>query len=424
MQWHGLSRRLLLPGLIILVLAGCGRSRAVKEPPITGRPSDPPLTLQPNWEPGKRYIYRVDVSTTALLPRRVTGKLMRAETTLGQDLAFSVTNAAGGSDGRVIRMELLAVQMQTARDDGVTMTFDSDNPAIFIEDSALADRLQKLVGLKMTFFVSGENRITRVDGMRDLTDRMSGNSVRGVAGNVLSRFFNQQFFRDIIEMGLLPRDPIKVKDKWTLSRQVSGGQWGGNAQLDLNYEFRGWQRHDGTNCARLDFSGTLKPPGAPSNQPPGRKTVVRLGSSSEQGTVSGQCWYNPELALAIDTVYELSVSTHSTSVRRMMPAPKGGTNRVVLLEAEPEGEVVAGPGSPSPSLEAAPSGLTGGPPPPGAPGTPGGPDARPFRRAPPPPGVTGVTNFVPDFTNVTTNTTSSSSQWHTNVRLLEIEPLQ
>src|SRR5580765_7168726 len=115
---HGESRRVLLLGglmlVLILALVSCGRSRA-KEPRITGKASDPPLTMQPHWESGKRYLYRVDVSTTAIIPRRVTGKLMRAETTLGQDLSFSVTNAAG-SDGRVIRMELLAIQMQTARD--------------------------------------------------------------------------------------------------------------------------------------------------------------------------------------------------------------------------------------------------------------------------------------------------------------------
>jgi len=55
----------------------------------------------------------------------------------------------------------------------------------------------------------------------------------------------------------------------------------------------------------------------------------------------------------------------------------------------------------------------------GPPGQPGpGPNTR---GAPPPP--PGVTNFVADVSNSTTNTTSSTSEWHTSVRLLEIEPL-
>jgi len=260
----------------------------------------------------------------------------------------------------------------------------------------------------MTFFVTSENRVTRVDGMKDLNERLSsGTSVRGVAGGVLNRFFNQQFYRDIVEMGLLPRDPIKVTDKWTTSRQVNGGLWGNNmAQLDLNYEFRGWQRRDGTNCIRLDFTGTLKPPGSASTQPGARRPAVRPSSSLEEGKVSGQCWYNPELALAIDTVYELSLSSRSTSIRRTTsrpasggPGTPGGTNRVVMLEAE--GDELESSGPPPP-----PSGST--PPPPRLKMPPGAP-----------------TNFAGDVTvTTTTNTTSSSSQWHTNVRLLEVEPLQ
>lgn len=373
-----------MPVLLGLALLGCDRSRGLKEAPITGKPSDPPLTMKPRWEGGRRYLYRVDASTSAMIPRRTTGKLMRADTTLGQDLAFTVTNAAANPDGRVIRMELLAVQMETARDDGVTMTFDSDNPAIFVEDSALSERLQKLVGLKMTFFVSDENKVTRVDGMRDLSDRMSGSSVRGVAGNVLSRFFNQQFYRDIIEMGLLPRDPVKVRDSWTVSRQVNGGLWNVSAQLDLSYQFRGWQRRNGTNCARIEFSGTLQPPGTSTstNQAVLRRPSVRPSSSTEEGTVAGQCWYNPDLALAVETSYQLSLTSRSRTVRRP-PNPKGGgTNRVVLLEVEED------PGDSS--------------------------AAKPMPGAPPPP-----TNVAAEVTT----TTTSTSQWHTTVRLLEIEPL-
>jgi len=29
--------------------------------------------------------------------------------------------------------------------------------------------------------------------------------------------------------------------------------------MELTYNFRGWQRREGTNCARLDFTGSFKP---------------------------------------------------------------------------------------------------------------------------------------------------------------------
>src|SRR5262249_38526762 len=158
--------------------------------------------------------------------------------------------------------------------------------------------LQKLVGLKLRFQLSPENKVTRVDGLKELNDRMQsgGNSVRGMAAEVIRRFFNQQFFRDIIEMGMFPKDPVKIGDKWTEMRQVNMGLYGVGTPIELTYLFRGWQRRDGTNCARIDFTGLLKP-GAPppprgTNQPPGRPMVMR-GGSGEEGTLQGQTWYNP-----------------------------------------------------------------------------------------------------------------------------------
>src|SRR5262245_49823274 len=143
--------------MTVLVLAPCGckRSSSVREPPITGKPSDPPVAMQPRWGPDKRYIYEVETQTSSQVPRRNTSKMIRAETTLGQELAFKVTNAA--PDGsRVLQMEVLTVQMETSRDDGVTMSFDSENKAIFVEDSPLTERLQKLVGVRLAFHLSPE----------------------------------------------------------------------------------------------------------------------------------------------------------------------------------------------------------------------------------------------------------------------------
>src|SRR5436309_3159792 len=93
---------LTLPLLLMLTVAGCKRSSGVKEAPITGRPNDPPLEMPVHWPLDQRCIYRVEASTSALIPRRTTGKLIRAETTFGQDLAFLVTNDVAKPDARVV----------------------------------------------------------------------------------------------------------------------------------------------------------------------------------------------------------------------------------------------------------------------------------------------------------------------------------
>jgi hypothetical protein len=366
--------------LLLLPSGGCHRS-GIKEAPITGKSTDPPVALRATWQPGKRFIYRVESTTSSQVPRKNTGMIIHAGFVLGQDLAFAVTNvAADGS--RVLQMELLSVQMETTRDDGMTLAFDSANKVMQVESSPLVDRLRKLVGLKLAFRLSPDGQVTRVEGVKDLNNRMSGSgSIRGLAGSVLNAHFNQQFFRDIVEMGLLPKDPVKVGDSWTVSRQASGGIRGSSVTLDLSYKFRGWQRREGTNCARLDFTGTFKPNTGPRTNPSVVRRIVNAAvpPGGEEGTMTGRTWYDPELALAVETTYEQSITTKSTSVRRL----RGTTNAPNASDlAEDQTQ----------------------PPPP--------------TNAPPP--TTAGSNTPPDQV-VTSRTTS---QQDTSVKLLEVELLE
>src|SRR5262249_50272961 len=145
-----------------------------------------------------------------------------------------------------------------------------------------------------------------------------------------------------------PKDPVKIGDKWTEMRQVNMGLYGVGTPIELTYLFRGWQRRDGTNCARIDFTGLLKP-GAPppprgTNQPPGRPMVMR-GGSGEEGTLQGQTWYNPDLELGVETSYGQTITRRSTTSRfpnprRVMKTGAGGTNTVVVTDpsgAPPDG---------------------------------------------------------------------------------------
>lgn len=333
MQLKSMNAKLGLAVSLALVAGACQRST---EAPITGKRGDPPVAMQAVWQPGKRYLYRVESTTSSQVPRKNTGKMIRADTTLGQDLAFTVTNVA--PDGsRLLQMEVLAVQMETGRDDGVTMSFDSANRVMQVEDSPLVDRLRKLVGLKLKFHVSPENKVTRVDGIKELNDRTSGGGTagRGVAVAALNRVFNQQFYRDIVEMGMLPKDPVKVGDTWKVSRVGSGGLRGGSVAMELTYNFRGWQRREGTNCARLDFTGAFKPNASSRTNNPsvvGRIVNSVVPPNAEEGDITGQSWFDRELQLAVETRYQQSITTKSTSVRRVRT--KMDTNQVALVETE------------------------------------------------------------------------------------------
>lgn len=334
---------------ILMAWAGAGCERASrKEPPVTGKASDPAVAMVPRWQEGKRYIFRVETISSAEIPRKNTTQIMQTETSVAQDLAFSVTNVA--PDGsRVLQMEILAVQMETGRDDNITMSYDSGNQVMEVADTPLIQRLRRFVGIKLLFRLSPENKVKRIDNVRDLVDRQSGgNNIRGVAAKVIARCFNQQFYREIVEMDMLPKTPVKVGDTWAVDRPANAGPGGSPFPSTFKYTFTGWQQHAGTNCARLDFTGEFKPvPPTPAgtNDPPGQKIVRPPGGANlEDSEIDGRTWYSPEHTLAVETVYHQSL-TSKTTIGRRVRVNKVGTNTVDLVEMD--GDTNAPPPAPS-----------------------------------------------------------------------------
>lgn len=329
-----ISKTAVLAIAVILIACGCNRS-SVKEASITGRASDPAVTMTARWQEGKRYIFRVESITSSQVPRKNTTQLIQTETSLAQDLAFSVTNVAP-DDSRVLHMEILAVQMETGRGDGVTMSFDSGNKVMQVEDTPMIQRLRRFVGLKLQFRLSPENKVTRVDGMRELSDRQSGgnNAGRGVAAGVIARCFNQQFYRDIVEMGMLPKTPVKIGNTWMIERPANAGASGNPFPAAFTYTFRGWQQRDGTNCARLDFTGEFKPASSPTNDSIVSKIIRSAARPNlEEGSIMGHSWYSPEHTLAIETIYNQSITAKIATGQRVRTKTTG-TNSVEIAEME------------------------------------------------------------------------------------------
>ncbi len=67
--------------------------------------------------------------------------------------------------------------------------------------------------------------------------------------------------------------------------------------LDYTFTFQNWEKHGPRNCARLEFSGTIKTkPDPDASAAPGGMTISNLN-----GTSSGTSWFDPEIGLTIDT---------------------------------------------------------------------------------------------------------------------------
>lgn len=327
--------------------AGCKKSPSShygKDEPIEGSRSDPSVALQASWSPSNRYHFQIQSITAAEEPRRNTTDLVTRETTFGEEFALAVTNvAADGS--RILELEIQGLQIDSALGERVTVNFDSGNESLDMNSRPVTERLQKLIGSRLAVHLTPENRVRRVDGLKEindaLTERVSTNStrnvVRGAAGNILSRFFTQQFWREMLEMSALPTNDVRIGDTWTVTRPISTSP-GGNLTADLTYTFKGWQQHDERRCARLEFSGTVRPQapgprnrGGPGNPAPPPPTSPQPGA--ELGTITGVTWFSPDLALPVETVFDQTTTSKITSARRVRVV--AGTNASTIMTLNP-----------------------------------------------------------------------------------------
>jgi hypothetical protein len=315
---------LLVPGWI-----GCKKSGGVASTtgePITGNSSDPAVAMQAVWNPSNRYVFRLDVTSSSQMPRRNAPQPITQDTTAGEDFSLVVTNIAGDGTRRM-ELEILSVQVESSIGDQINLNYDSESRVGSTDANAMIERLEKLKGIKFAFKVSAGNKITGSDGLRNLSDRLGGGNGRGggqnFGGGAIANLIDPKIFRELIEMNALPRQPVRIGDTWTVKQDISGGT-AGTLQVDLTYTFKGWQKHDERACARLEFSGALKPPAPERNNRRGGGGGGG-GPVIEGGIITGTTWFDPEQALAIETVSDQSLTFKGTMGGRG-GRRQGGTN--------------------------------------------------------------------------------------------------
>jgi hypothetical protein len=339
--------KLATVGGLTLLLAGCNKSNTAgrkDEEPITGRKSDPPVEMKAEWKPDKRYAFHLDLVLNTEMPagRRGNpnaGPMRQMEITLGQDYSITVTNATTNGV-RGLQLEIHSLTMDIASGDTYIMNYDTDNPGAGLSDSPIADQLQKLVGGRIRYLLSPENKVMRMDGFQELMERMGGpgRAVRGQGPppGMINRIYNPQYFRQLVELTGLPPESVRIGDRWPVKRDLSAVGMGSLA-IDLTATFRGWQKHDNRNCALLEFSGSLLPKTEPAPAgPPGtnrtsdvRKLIRAITSPSaapsniEKGSVTGKSWFDPSLGFTAETAVDQTLVSKGTTRRTQ------GTNVVM-----------------------------------------------------------------------------------------------
>lgn len=319
----------------LLFTTGCGQAprgeQSTKDTPVTGKPSDAPVELKAQWKPGNRYVMRMEMeqsSTFQFGPRPAT-----QDTSFGQDYALSVTNTTDGLRG--LELEILALNIESSYGDNTVLRYDSLNKVTPNEGPGV-DAFDKIIGGKIRFLMNAENQVTKVDGLKELMDRVDaapagggggrrgGRGGLGMMAGVLRGSFTVDYFKQILDVHGLPSKPVQIGETWTTQKEVPAPMVG-TLLVNTTNVLKGWQQREGKKCARIEFTGSI-------TTKPGKADPTPWGGTMkiEDGRVTGTTWFAPEIGLSVETVvaqnYNLTGTRPNIAQRRGTNASRAVTN--------------------------------------------------------------------------------------------------
>lgn len=162
-----------LAGLSAALLLGAGCGKNGGESKITGSRSAAPVSLACSWQPGYTYHLRLD---TEILTESDNSDPQNAgvhRVTYGQECIVRVAKAPRGNN-LDLEVEVTTVEMERAKNEGVALSFNSDQGGETIDDLGYIPVLKRLVGGRLRFSISPTGKVVRFDGIPEWLNNALG----------------------------------------------------------------------------------------------------------------------------------------------------------------------------------------------------------------------------------------------------------
>ena len=292
-----MKMKLLFPVLALaLVVAGAGCNKAGKLNEASKAPLPTgPIELKLKWPQGEQVVQDMEMKTTTetTLPGRP--QPMQQNMTMGQKYGLSVLQA-DPDGGHEVQMEFLGSHMAMEMNGKKMMDYDSAKPSAGDSTNPVAGMFGKITGSKIKMFLDASNNVERVEGVDEMMNRMSAGAPPGGMASLKSMMSESYFKQMMSSSRFLPPNAVSPGDSWPVQMEVSAEPLG-TLVMDYTITLQDWEKHGKRNCARLEFTGTIKTkPGSAggANGPMGMSMTIK------DGNTSGTSWFDPELGIIID----------------------------------------------------------------------------------------------------------------------------
>ena len=306
------------------ILATGTTAIVVKEIATTGSDAERgPIEMRMKWQAGKKYVMHREDTQTTETKQPNQSKPVKQVQKMTQDYNFSLVKELDNG-GWQLQLELEGLAMEVSAGDRKMFSADStQNPAQDAKNPVGA-RLRKMVGARLQYFINANGKVEKMEGYQELVNRVAGENPR-----------EQAAFRDLFSENSLekfgsfaedttPRRVVKLGDSWALRLVVPSNV--GTLNVDLKCTFKNWEQHADRKCMRIKFTGAITPQADP-NTP-------NLPIKIEKGRLSGETWFDPELGMIVEGVFNADGNLKISQRGQTLTLPLNEKNRFTLVDVE------------------------------------------------------------------------------------------
>lgn len=290
-----MNKNLLLIGATLalsLTLVGCNKSDKLGESSTFTTPTGP-LELKLKFPQGERIVQDMDMKQTSEISIPGQPAPTKQDTTMGMEYGLTVLQAAPDG-GHEVEMEFLSARMKTTMAGRTMLDYDSTRKSATDKSNPLASIYGKIVGSKIRFFLDATNGVERIEGVDEMMSRLQAGATPADLAPLKS-IYTEGYFKQLMQANqYMPARAVQPGDTWPVQIEIPMGMIG-NLVLNYDFTFKSWEMHGKRNCARLEFSGTIKSTPDTNASPTGMSINILGGDSS------GISWFDPEIGKTIDT---------------------------------------------------------------------------------------------------------------------------
>ena len=256
------------------------------------------VDLKWKFEKGKTFYQELTADTTQDM--KVMGKEVKQKQK--QTFFFSWTPVEEKDKSWIIKQKIEGAKMEIQLG-GNTISYDSTNPPA--ANNPLAEFFKALIGTEFTLTVSPEMKITKVEGRKELLDKLvaADQQMKPLLDSVLSEDAIKQMADPTL--AAVPNKEVKIGETWKVPTKLNLGPIG---SYDTTYEYKYVGKDEKKkDLDKIAVTATLKYVPPSGDAPQGGLSYRIKGGNLEGKTVAGTILFDAKKGRVVSSDMDLNL---------------------------------------------------------------------------------------------------------------------